>query len=280
MNVGQALVQVQALGLDRLDAQMLVLKTLTRDPHDRAWLWRHDDTELDDDQWARLLALGQRRLNGEPMAYLIGWQEFHGLRLRVDTRVLVPRPDTETLVTWALECLDLLDPLPSGPRVLDLGTGSGAIALALSSAHPHAEIHAVDASDGALEIARDNAQRLALPVRFHQGSWFQPVQGQHFHLIVSNPPYIAEDDPHLPALQHEPRSALTAGPDGLNDLRHIVSRASAHLAPGGWLLLEHGHDQAQAVRQLLANAGFTGIASRTDLAGIERCSGGQRAFDG
>lgn len=280
MNIRQALAQAQTLGLDRLDAQMLVLHALTRDPHDRAWLWSHDDTDLDDEQVARLQSLQRRRLDGEPMGYLIGWQEFHGLRLEVDARVLVPRPDTETLVTWALECLDRLNPLLSEPRVLDLGTGSGAIALALSAARPHAVLEAVDTSAEALDVARRNAQRLAIPVHFHQGSWFQPVEGQHFHLIVSNPPYIADCDPHMPALRHEPLGALTAGPDGLEDLRHIVSKAPDHLVSGGWLLLEHGHDQAQAVRQLLELAGFTEVSSRTDLAGIERCSGGQRAFDG
>jgi len=280
LNVGQALAQTQACGLDRLDAQMLVLHALSLDPHDRAWLWSHDEVLLDDVQMARLHALRQRRNHGEPMAYLIGWQEFHGLRLEVDARVLVPRADTETLVTWALECADRLDPAPGTPRWLDLGTGSGAIALALSSARPQAEVHAADASTDALAVARSNAHRLGLSVRFHQGSWFDPVAGQRFDLIVSNPPYIAEGDAHMPSLGHEPRHALTAGPDGLDDLRHIVREAPAHLAPGGWLLLEHGHDQAQVVRQLLDQAGFAAVSSRTDLAGIWRCTGGQRSFDG
>ncbi|TNF52946.1 MAG: peptide chain release factor N(5)-glutamine methyltransferase [Burkholderiales bacterium] len=280
MNVRQALAQAQALGLDRLDAQMLVLHALSRDPHDRAWLWSHDQTALDEAQTTQLQTLQRRRLDGEPMAYLIGWQEFHGIGLQVDGRVLVPRADTETLVTWALQCLDRPDGATNTPRVLDLGTGSGAIALALKAARPHTEVHAVDASADALDVARANASRLGLDVRFHHGSWFEPVSGYRFDLIVSNPPYIADNDPHLPALRHEPVAALTAGRDGLEDLRHIANAAPGRLAMGGWLLLEHGHDQAVAVRQLLDRARFDQVNSRKDLAGIERCSGGRRGFDG
>jgi len=280
MTLTDALGQAVAAGLTRLDAQMLVLLALARDPHDRAWLLGHDDALLSDHQVGHLQTLLMRRLAGEPMAYLTGWQEFHGLRLAVDVRVLVPRADTETLVTWALDCLDERPSGLAAPRVLDLGTGSGAVALAVLAARPQAEVHAVDASAEALAVARGNAQSLGLPVRFHQGCWFEPLAGQPFDLIVSNPPYIAEGDPHMAALRHEPRQALTAGADGLDDLRHIVGKAPGHLAPGGHLLLEHGHDQASAVRRLLTQAGFTGVSSRTDLAGIERCSGGQWAFDG
>jgi release factor glutamine methyltransferase len=280
MTLADALGQAVTAGLDRLDAQMLVLLALARDPHDRAWLLSHDDAILSDSQTEQLTRLQLRRLAGEPMAYLTGWQEFHGLRLAVDPRVLVPRADTETLVDWALDCLRHGMPRQAATRVLDLGTGSGAIALALAAAHPQAEVHAVDLSGGALAVAQGNAQSLGLAVQFHQGSWFAPVAGQQFDLIVANPPYIVEGDPHMAALRHEPRCALTAGTDGLDDLRRIASEAPGHLAAGGWLLLEHGHDQSHAVRQLLAQAGFTAIDSRTDLAGIQRCSGGQRAFDG
>ena len=204
------------------------------------------------------------------MAYLTGVKEFYGLPLHIDARVLDPRPDTETLVDWALE---VLAPLPA-PRVLDLGTGSGAIALAVQHQRPQAQVSAVDASQDALAVAQTNATRLGLAVRFHQGHWLQGMAGT-FDAIVSNPPYIAAADPHLAALTHEPLQALASGADGLDDIRTIVAQAPAHLAPGGWLLLEHGWDQAGAVRTLLEAAGFGQVQSRKDLAGIGRCSGGQ-----
>jgi len=249
---------------------MLLLHALGQPPQARAWLLAHDDDALPADAATRLHALATRRLAGEPMAYLTGEKHFHGLRLRVDARVLDPRDDTETLVDWALALLP-----PDAPRrVLDLGTGSGAIALAIAHARPRARVTAVDASADALAVARANAGRLGLALELRHGDWLAPVAGERFDLIVGNPPYIAEGDPHLPALAHEPRSALVSGADGLDDLRRIVATAPAHLAPGGWLLLEHGWDQAAAVRALLAGAGFTQVQSRRDLAGIERCSGG------
>lgn len=266
------LVRLQRDGLERIDAQMLLLLALQRSPHDRAWLIAHDGDALDAGAAARLEALVQRRQHGEPMAYLRGDQEFFGLTLNVDPRVLVPRPDTETLVAWALE---VLNGMPGPASVLDLGTGSGAIALAIKSQRPTAAVTATDASAGALAVARANADRLGLAVDFHAGHWLSAVPGQRFDLIVSNPPYIAEGDPHLGALGHEPGSALTAGADGLDDIRILVSTAPQALNPGGWLLLEHGHDQAPAVRALLQAAGFEQVGSRTDLAGIGRCSGGQ-----
>lgn len=266
------LARLQRDGLDRIDAQMLLLLALQRPPHDRAWLMAHDGDALNTDAAAHLEALVQRRQYGEPMAYLRGDQEFFGLTLQVDARVLVPRPDTETLVVWALE---VLDGLPDPARVLDLGTGSGAIALAIKSQRPAVAVSATDASDGALAVARANADRLGLAVDFHAGHWLSAVPGQRFDLIVSNPPYIAEGDPHLNALGHEPRSALTAGVDGLDDIRTLVATAPSALKPGGWLLLEHGHDQAATVCALLQTAGFEQAGSRTDLAGIGRCSGGR-----
>jgi release factor glutamine methyltransferase len=205
------------------------------------------------------------------MAYLRGDQEFFGLQLQVDARVLVPRPDTETLVNWALEKVDPAN----GVRVLDLGTGSGAIALAIASQRQLSTVCATDASEDALAMARSNAQRLGLPVQFHAGSWLDAVPGHTFDVIVTNPPYIAEHDPHLAALTHEPLSALVAGADGLSDIRTIVADAPKALLPGGWLLIEHGFDQAAKVRSLLQAAGFVQVSSRTDLAAIERCSGGQ-----
>ena len=271
-SVRDTLSALQKSGLGRLDAQMLLLLALQRDLHDRAWLIAHDGEALTPEAAARLDALVQRRQRGEPMAYLRGDQEFFGLQLQVDPRVLVPRPDTETLVNWALEKVDAAN---NAVSVLDMGTGSGAIALALASQRPLASVSATDESEDALAVARGNAQRLNLPVRFHAGSWLDAVPGQRFHVIVTNPPYIADNDSHLAALTHEPLTALTAGADGLDDIRTIVADAPQALLPGGWLLIEHGFDQAVAVRGLLQAAGFEQVSSRTDLAAIERCSGGQ-----
>ena len=269
--VAHALAAAQQRGLPRIDAQMLLLHVLGRATHDRAWLIAHDGDALAPGAAARFDALCARRLRGEPVAYLTGTKAFHGLTLHVDARVLDPRDDTETLVDWALDLL----PADRPARVLDLGTGSGAIALALAAARPRADVWAVDVSADALAVARANGQRLGLAVTWHHGHWLAPVAGQRFDVIVSNPPYIAEGDPHLAALAHEPRVALASGPDGLRDLRAICAAAPAHLMPGGWLLLEHGHDQATAVRALLHAAGLGPVQSRRDLAGIERCSGGQ-----
>ncbi|MBP6321114.1 MAG: peptide chain release factor N(5)-glutamine methyltransferase [Giesbergeria sp.] len=265
-----ALAQAQALGLERIDAQLLLLHILNRADAGRAWLLAHDTDTLAPSEQARFIALCQRRAAGEPVAYLRGMKEFYGLTLQVDARVLDPRPDTETLVDWALQ---LLAPLPA-PRVLDLGTGSGAIALALQHQRPDAQVSAVDASADALAVAQANAARLGLAVQFARGNWLRGVAGQ-FDVIASNPPYIAAADPHLAALRHEPLQALASGADGLDDIRSIVAQAPSHLLPGGWLLLEHGWEQAEAVQALLRSAGFAEVQSRKDLAGIVRCSGAQ-----
>lgn len=265
-----ALAQAQALGLERIDAQLLLLHILNRADAGRAWLLAHDTDTLAPSEQARFIALCQRRAAGEPVAYLRGMKEFYGLTLQVDARVLDPRPDTETLVDWALQ---LLAPLPA-PRVLDLGTGSGAIALALQHQRPDAQVSAVDASADALAVAQANAARLGLAVQFARGNWLRGVAGQ-FDVIASNPPYIAAADPHLAALRHEPLQALASGADGLDDIRSIVAQAPSHLLPGGWLLLEHGWEQAEAVQALLRSAGFAEVQSRKDLAGIARCTGGQ-----
>ncbi len=274
MTLAQALATAATLGLDRLDAQLLLLHALSRDDGNRAWLLTHDADPLPAGNEAAFLAMARRRAAGEPLAYLTGHKEFHGLDLQVDPRVLIPRPDTETLVDWTL---DLLADTRCA-TVVDLGTGSGAIALALKHARPDFEVHAIDASADALEVAQANAQHLRLKVRLQLGSWLQGVSGR-FHAIVSNPPYIATHDTHLAALAHEPQQALTSGSDGLDDLRQIIAQAPAHLYPGGWLLLEHGYDQAEPVRALLRDAGFVEVLSWRDLAGIERCSGGRRPTD-
>jgi release factor glutamine methyltransferase len=259
--------QATGLGLARLDAHMLLLHAVGRSPHDRAWLLAHEDDALDTDTQTGFEAALQRRLRGEPLAYITGHQEFYGLDLQVDRRVLCPRADTETLVDWALELL------PPAAHVLDLGTGSGAIALAIKHQRPDVQMHARDFSADALAVAQANAQQLGLDVEFSQGSWLAGLSGL-FDAIVSNPPYIAAADPHLEALTHEPLQALASGADGLDDLRVIIRQAPACLKTGGWLLLEHGYDQAQAVCDLLRGTGFTEVQSRPDLAGIARCSGG------
>jgi release factor glutamine methyltransferase len=262
----QALAQARAAGVERLDA-MWLLEHLLGKP--RSWLLAHDDEPLPpaaSSAWPTLLA---RRAAGEPLAYVVGEREFCGLKLAVTPAVLVPRPETEGLVRWALE---LAPTLPAGPWA-DLGTGSGAIALALAAAAPEQAVWASDSSAGALSVARANAARLGLRATFAQGDWWRAVAGQRFALVVSNPPYIAAGDPHLVALHHEPQLALTPGGDGLDALRAIVTGAPRHLLPGAWLLLEHGHDQASAVSTLLAAAAFEPAQTRADLAGLPRCTG-------
>ncbi|MEZ0306377.1 MAG: peptide chain release factor N(5)-glutamine methyltransferase [Ramlibacter sp.] len=270
-SIAQALQAGAAMGLERLDAQLLLLHALGRASTDRGWLLAHDTDKLDPGPSQRFQDACRRRTGGEPVAYIVGRKEFFGLELVVDPRVLVPRPETETLVEWALEVL----PHAAGdsPSVIDLGTGSGAIALAIKQQRPDAQVEAVDASSDALAVARANAQALSLAISFRQASWLDGAGS--YDLIASNPPYVAQDDPHLAALRHEPLGALAAGPDGLRDIRLIITQATTHLRRGGWLLLEHGYDQAPAARSLLDAAGFSQVASRGDLAGIDRCSGGQ-----
>jgi release factor glutamine methyltransferase len=272
VTVAEALAFARGRGLDRLDAQLLLGHVLGRP---RAWLLAHGEVALDADGAASLTTLIERRTAGEPLAYLVGEKEFHGLALHVDARVLVPRPETELLVDWALELLGGEMAYLAPAQVVDLGTGSGAIALAIRHAQPSAEVHAVDVSAAALEVARANAARLGLDVRFAPGSWWQALPGRRFDLALANPPYIAGDDPHLMALRAEPQSALTPGASGLEALAAIVERAPAHLNPGGWLLLEHGFDQAEAVAGLLSTRGFTQVSTRRDLAGQPRCTGGR-----
>lgn len=230
--------------------------------------------EVDARQHAGFEAAVARRAAGEPYAYIVGSQPFHRIELTVTPAVLIPRPDTEHLVDWALE---LLAATPAA-RVWDVATGSGCVALAIACAVPRAEVLATDLSPAALAVARDNAAALGChDVEFAQAdALLLPDPRRRFGLIVANPPYIAEGDPHLPALAHEPRLALVSGADGLDCLRRLVAQAPARLDPGGWLLLEHGHDQGAAVRALLAQAGFAEVATRRDYGGNERVSGGRR----
>jgi release factor glutamine methyltransferase len=273
VTVDQAIRHALALGLERVDAQWLLLHACARGADGRAWLLAHAADALPPETHSVFDAMVMRRLAGEPLAYITGQTVFYGLPLKVDARVLDPRADTETLVDWALVVMDTLGSA-TPQKLIDLGTGSGAIALALKHERPSWTVHALDRSADALAVARGNAQHLGLDLHLHQGDWLQAVE-QEFGLIVANPPYIAAADPHLDQLQHEPLQALASGALGLDDLAVIVAQAPQHLAPGGWLLLEHGYDQADAVRTLLQRAGFVQVQSRRDVSGIQRCSGGQ-----
>lgn len=267
MRIADAFAEAAAQGVPRLDAALLLGHLLGRS---RAWLLAHDDEALNDDQAAALRAGMSRCAAGEPLAYVIGEQPFRGLALQVSPAVLVPRPETELLVEWALELLPMG---AAGIEVVDLGTGSGAIALAVKRERSAVRVTASDASVDALNVARANAARHGLDVEFALGDWWAPLQGRRFGLALSNPPYVAGDDPHLAALRHEPLQALTPGGDGLASLSTIVQGAASHLQPQAWLLLEHGHDQTVAVQALLAAAGFRDAQTRQDLAGMPRCSG-------
>ena len=269
--ISQALDTAKKQGLDRLDAHLLLLYALGKLQTERAWLLANDDSALPIQAANAFHNFSQRRAAGEPLAYIIGYKEFFGLRFSVDARVLVPRPDTETLVQWALDVSSIF----ASPDILELGTGSGAVAIAI--AHTlKCKVTATDLSTQALSVASDNAAKLGVDVKFLHSNWFEKVSG-HYDVIASNPPYIKSSDPHLEALTHEPLNALAAGADGLSDLRQIVQSAPNHLQPGGWLLLEHGYNQESPVRTLLVERGFKQVQSRCDLAGIARCSGGQWA---
>lgn len=256
---------------EAVDAEALLLHALGKP---RSWLFAHADDALGADVQTLYDALLGRRAAGEPVAYITGRRGFWSMELEVTPATLIPRPETELLVELALERL----PCDAACRVADLGTGSGAIALAIASERPHASVVATDASASALDVARRNAQRLDLPqVRFAQGDWLAPLSGQQFDLIVSNPPYVEADDPHLQRgdLRFEPVEALGSGDDGLDAIRRIVDAARAHLLPGGWLLLEHGWDQAAAVRELLRVAHYVEVFTGCDLEQRDRVSGGQ-----
>jgi release factor glutamine methyltransferase len=270
--VNQATLQtlLQDRRLPRLEVRMLLEHVLGKP---RAWMLAHDTDPIEPSQAQAYQALATRRLAGEPMAYLVGHREFMGRDFAVSPDVLIPRPDTELLVETALAWLkDRPD-----AAVLDLGTGSGVIAVSIALGAPAATVTATDVSATALQMAVRNAARLGARVEFAQGGWYDALPSlAHYDLIVSNPPYIARDDEHLSQgdLRFEPRGALTDNADGLRDLSTIINGAAARLRPGGALWVEHGWDQAEAVRRLLTRAGFGDVASLRDLAGIERISGG------
>lgn len=258
-------------GTARIEVQCLLQSVLKVN---RAYLLTHPERVLDASEYARYAELFERRMKGEPIAYLLGNREFYGLNFKVTPDTLIPRPDTELLVELALQHI----PQRGVCRVLDMGTGSGAIALSIASERPDADVVAVDASGAALIVAGENAQRLNIAnVRLLHSDWFAQLAGCRFDLIVSNPPYIEADDVHLSQgdVRFEPLTALASGPDGLDDIRRISNEAKEHLAPGGWLMFEHGYNQAQRVRDLLQQAGFFDVESRRDLSGIERVTIGR-----
>jgi len=266
----RAALEEAAADIDRVDARVLACHILGVE---RAWLAANGMHILTETQDARFDSAVVQRALGWPVAYLTGTREFYGRDFAVGPAVLIPRPETETLVEAALQRID------PGATVLDLGTGSGAIAVTLSCERPQAIVHGTDISGDALALARANAARHGASVAFTRGSWYAPVAGQRFDLIVSNPPYVAAADHHLAEgdLRFEPRGALTdESLDGLDSIRAIVSGASGHLQSGGWILIEHGYDQAQACRDLLEDAGFADLVSIPDLAGIARVAGGRR----
>lgn len=265
--------QAAARGEARREAELLLLHALQRP---RAWLYAHADEALEAGQALRFDALLARRAHGEPLAYITGMREFWSLELAVTPQVLIPRPETELLVELALTRI----PQGSKVEIADLGTGSGAIALALARERPQSAVLATDASSAALAVARANAERCGIGnVTFAQGDWCAALGGRRVHVIVSNPPYIAADDPHLARgdLRFEPAAALASGADGLDAIRAIVRDAPAHLQAGGWLLLEHGYAQGDAARTLLRKSGFVDISTARDLEQRDRVSTGRIA---
>jgi release factor glutamine methyltransferase len=263
-----------ALGLDKREARLEARILAAHAWHvDHAWLIAHDTAPLSDAHAAAFESLLAQRLEGVPIAYLVGTREFYGRPFLVSPDVLIPRPDTELLVERALACI----PPDQAMAVLDLGTGSGCIAITLALERPLARVTAVDRSPAALAMAQRNANILNAHVEFLTSDWFDALAGRRFDLIVGNPPYIAAADPHLARgdVRFEPLSALAAGQDGLDDLRQLTRAARAHLRPGGVLLLEHGYDQSDAVQALLRENGIRHPQSWADLSGILRVSGGE-----
>lgn len=256
--------------LDALETRILLMHALGLS---RTQLITQSERSLTEEDAVRISSLIERRLAGEPIAYIVGTREFYGLPFHVTPDVLIPRPETELLVELAIEYL------PQNGRLLDMGTGSGAIAVALAHARPDAKVTALDVSPAALAVAQSNGAQHGVQVEFLQSDWYAALTDRQFDLIVSNPPYIVDGDIHLHQgdLRFEPVDALTDHADGLSAIRRICQGAQTHLLPGGWIFIEHGYDQAAAVRELLARHGFTDVQSRRDLAGIERVSGGRLA---
>ncbi len=267
MRVKEAL---RSFGNDYRDAELLLLHCLGRD--ERSWLIAHGRDELSTDVIEAYSSMSAERLNGVPLPYLLGRREFWSLKLKITRDVLIPRPETELLVEWALDLASRYD-LES---LVDLGTGSGAIALAVQHELPQLSVTASDVSELALDVARENAEDLGLPIEFVKSSWFDALEHRRWALIASNPPYVAADDVHLQEgdLRFEPNTALVGGTDGLSSIREIASGAPNHLEEGGWLLIEHGYDQAADVWSIFELNGFSKVSLRHDLAGRPRVTGG------
>ena len=271
MNISRALA---AAGIEPREARLLLAEATG---FSEASVIAQGESELPPEIDARFAEMAERRRNGEPIAYIVGRREFYSLPLTVGPSVLIPRPETELLVDLALERI----PSNAGASVLDLGTGSGAIALAIKRNRPRTRVVAVEASAAALVFARRNAAKLGLEIEFVHGDWFAPVRGERFDVVVSNPPYVALEDPHLKQgdVRFEPLHALVAGADGLGEIRRIARSAAEFVRPGGWLLLEHGQGQEKAVQSLANDGGFDGVTTWPDLSGIARVTGGKLKSD-
>lgn len=266
--LSQAVKQLDTSDSPRLDAELLLCLTLNCE---RSFLHAHDNDEISLEQQQVFADYIKRRAQGEPVAYIIGKKEFWSIELSVNPDVLIPRPETELLIEKSLELFDKQDNI----KVLELGTGSGAIACALAHERQQWQIIACDSSEQALKVAQNNAQDLTLNnIEFILSNWFENIPAQQFDLILSNPPYVAADDPHLKELSYEPVQALISGADGLDDIKHIAQTAPSYLRQGGWLLLEHGYDQHEALVNILANNSFSKIADLKDLAGQYRVAQG------
>ena len=275
MNIGRVLAEARQALADsptgRLDSEVLLGHVLAVS---RAHLYANPEAEMSTRQRNDFLQLVERRVQGEPIAYLVGHREFWSLQLKVTPDVLIPRTETELLVEIALERI----PTDSKIRIADLGTGSGAIALAIASERPYCEIHASDISNAALAVARENARVLGFQrIRFHEGSWLEPLTGK-FTLIISNPPYIPQGDPHLQQgdTRFEPEAALVPGPDGMSAIHRIAVESLPMLEPGGYLIIEHGFEQGQATRSLLKSLDYQAVETKRDLANLERVTIGQK----
>lgn len=286
MQIYEALDWAKSLGIDVFDRQVILLHCLGQLNYNKAFLISHDHDIITQQQIDDYKALIHRCQRGEPVAYLTGYKEFYGLEFKVTPATLIPRPDTETLVQWAIDTVDAKK--HQTVNILDLGTGSGCIAISLKNALPTSQVWATDISPQALEVAKVNAAAHTVAdapnIHFRLGSWFEALEpGENqlkFDLIVSNPPYIAEYDPHLAALQYEPYSALVGGASGLSAYTQILRSAPKHLHPEGWILFEHGYNQGEEIRRLFEEFGFESIQSRNDLAGICRCTGGRGPKNG
>ena len=285
MQILEALYWAKSVGAEASDRQILLLHCLGQPTHNKAYLLTHDHDSLNLEQVSRYKDLIHRCNAGEPVAYLTGFKEFFGLEFKVNSATLIPRPDTETLVNWVLETVAQGPKQPfSIDNILDLGTGSGCIAISLKKYRPQANVWATDLSEDALNVAVENAARHQVKVNFGLGAWFNALGTQAssltFELIVSNPPYIEAEDSHLANLLFEPKSALVGGLSGLEAFKEIMETAPKHLSPGGWLLFEHGYNQGETIQSLFAEYGFEFIQSRNDLAGICRCTGARWPING